>query len=72
MAEAKSQNAFTKSISEFRKALGQKDTSGPYIVKKPDSEGIARKFRGYVYFVNPQWKYIVIRSAKKVSEMIPT
>jgi len=70
-SEKRDKNTFTKAIGEFRKAVGQFDTSGPYIVKQPDYEGITGKKRGYVYRVNPEWSYLVIRSQKNISDKFP-
>jgi len=64
-------STFTKAVGAFRRALGQPDTSGPYIIKQPDYEGITEKKRGYVYLVNPKWSYLVIRSKKNISGEIP-
>jgi len=54
-------NTLTKSIAVIRKALDQNDTSGPYIEKKFDWGGITTSTRGYVYKINPEWRYLIIR-----------
>lgn len=57
----RARNTFSKSIAVIRKALGQNDTSGPYIVRHFDWDGITGTRRGHFYDVNPQWQYLLIR-----------
>jgi DNA-binding winged helix-turn-helix (wHTH) protein len=66
--EKKEPNTFTKTIAALRNAFEQKDTSGPYIIKQLDWDGITRSKRGYVYKINPTWRYMVIRHKDKNSE----
>jgi len=66
MQETQEPNTFTRSIREIRIALGQKDTSGPYIEKQPDNGGITGFKRGCIYKINPKWRYLIIRY-KKIS-----
>lgn len=63
-------NTFSKSIGVIRKALGQDGTTGPYIVKRFDWDGITNCKRGCVYEVNPQWRYLLIRH-EKISGKVP-
>jgi len=58
---------FTKTMSDFRKKLGQTSTKGPYIITTFDWDGITNRQKGAVYTMNPKWKYLVIRN-KKISE----
>jgi len=69
--EVKEPNTFTKTIGALRKALEQADTTGPYIIKQFDWNGITDRKRGYVYQINPDWRYLVIRGTTKISEQIP-
>jgi hypothetical protein len=62
--ETQEVNTFTKTIGTLRAALDQKDTSGPYIEKKFDWDGITDSKRGCVYKINPEWRYLVIRHRK--------
>ena len=57
-------NTFSKSIGEIRAALGQNDTKGPYILKELDWDGITDCKRGYIYKINPKWRYLLIRHRK--------
>jgi len=59
--EVKDKSTFTKTIGVLRRALGQTDTAGPYIVIEPDSDGITGRKRGFIYRVNEDWRYLVIR-----------
>ena len=70
--EVKEPNTFTKTIGALRRALGQIDTTGPYIIKEFDWEGITSSKRGYVYKINPTWHYLVIHDTDKISEQFPT
>jgi len=60
-AEIRSQNTFTRTIGVLRAALGQNDTSGPYITKELAWEGITNSKRGCVYLANSNWRYLVLR-----------
>jgi len=60
----RARNTFSKSIAEIRVALGQKDTSGPYIEKRFDLDGITDSIRGCIYKINPKWQYLLIRHRK--------
>lgn len=62
-------NTFTKSVAVIRKALGQNDTSGPYIVGHFDCDGITGTRRGYFYDINPQWRYLLIRHGKNSGQI---
>lgn len=70
--EIKTASAFSKTIAALRDAFEQKDTSGPYIVKQPDVEGATGLKRGYIYKINPKWKYRVIRHQNEISEHYPS
>ncbi len=61
LAEVRSDSTFTKAMGQFRKALGQHDTSGPYLQKQHDYEDITGKKRGYIYRINPAWRYLIRR-----------
>lgn len=65
----RARNTFTKSIAVIRKALGQNDTSGPYIVMHFDWDGITDTGRGYFYDINPQWRYLLIRHGKNSGQI---
>lgn len=65
--ECRGPNTYTKTIAALRKALEQKNTTGPYIVKQPDWGGITGLNRGHVYFINPEWKYLIISSQDNIS-----
>ena len=71
VTEIKEPNTFTKTIGALRRTLGQKDTSGPYIIKEFDWNGITNSKRGYVYKINPMWHYLVIHYTDKISEQFP-
>lgn len=68
--EARDQSTFTKTIEALRKAFEQNDTSGPYIIKQSDWNGITGRKRGYVYKIVQERKYMVIRHTDKISEQI--
>ena len=68
-SDERARNTFTKSIAIIRKALDQKDTSGPYIEKKFDWDGITDSIRGYVYKINFERKYLVIRHRKNSGQI---
>ena len=61
-----SPEAFVKSISELRKALGVLGRSNPYIIDEPAWTLSSRK-RARAYTANLKWKYLVIRWANKKS-----
>jgi len=68
--ECRGPNTYTKTIAALRKVLDQKDTAGPYIVKQYDWGGITGLKRGHVYFINPEWKYLIINSQDNISSEI--
>lgn len=59
--EIKETGTFTKTISLIKNAFEQKNTSGPYIVKQFDWDGITGLRRGYTYIVDAGWRYLIIR-----------
>ncbi len=71
-AERVAPNTFTKTIGTLRKSLGQNDTTGPYIVKQFDWDGITDRKQGYVYQMSSEWRYLVIRRQEDISEQIPS
>ncbi len=67
--EIRDPSTFTKTIGAIRKSLGQNDTSGPYIEKKFDWDGITVSTRGCIYQVNPRWQYLLIRHRKNSGQI---
>jgi len=63
--DKKTPNTFTKTIAVLKKAFEQKDTSGPYIIKQSDGDGLTRSKKGCVYMINSELRYLVIRHNPK-------
>ncbi len=55
--------AFTKTISMLRKALGGRGRRNPYIQSVPAWES-SRSNNACAYVLNPQWRYLLIRHKK--------
>ena len=70
MPDINEPNTFTKTIGALRRAIGQTDTSGPYIVKHFDWDGISGLNRSCIYKINSEWRYLLVRH-RNISEQIP-
>ncbi|MFA6186349.1 MAG: hypothetical protein WC770_03935 [Phycisphaerae bacterium] len=64
-AEIKGPSTFSKTIAALRNAFEQKDTSGPYIIKQSDGEGVTRSKKGCIYMINSKLRYLIIRHNPK-------
>jgi hypothetical protein len=55
-------NTFIKAICDFRKAIEQQDSTGPYIIKQLGGGGVTRGKRTCVYMLNPNRRYLVVEN----------
>lgn len=55
-------NTFIKAICDFRKAIEQQDSTGPYIIKQLGGDGVTRGKRTCVYMLNPNRRYLVVKN----------
>ena len=63
--ERRSSGAFSRTISDFRQALGKPGLANPYILTLPAS-GESCQPNACAYTANPQWKYLVIDELEKL------